>query len=227
MTPARRWPIRPFIPAAIAAVTIPPIVWIGTVIGSKRRDLLYAEAVHLYWLAIAIAAASLLALVYSFVHSLSDETPDRRWRIRPFIAAAIMVFAIPPIVMTASLIEYLILDPLDGKSIGLWQFVGGIAAGSVLSIVYGVAHSLVITMAIVSGTRILIHKHFDSVWASLLLGAVFGLIVLGTPPLELELWPYLMIAGGGASALNWWVVVRPLRISRFARGNPPRPASIS
>lgn len=227
MTPDRRWPIWPFVPAAITIATIPPILWIGTVIESKWRDLLYAEAAGLYRLTIAIAGGSLLVLVYSFVRSLSDEMPDRRWRIRPFIAAAIMVFAIPPIFMNASLIVITVSYLPDGKFIGLWQLVTGIAGGSLLALVYGIAHSLVVTMAIVGGTRILIHKHFDSVWASLLLGAVLGLIVLDTPPLELELWPYLMIAGGAASALNWWIVVRPLRISRLAHGKSSRPSPIS
>jgi hypothetical protein len=192
----------------------------GTVIESKARDLLYGEAVHLYWLAIAIAGASLLGIVYSFVRSLSDEMPDRRWRIRPFVAAAVMVVAIPPIAWTTTMPEMIIREFLDGKTHGLWQLAIGMAGGSLLALVYSIAHSLVITMAIVGGTRILLHKRRDSIWASLLLGAPLALIVLGIPPVDLELWPYLMIAGSAAAALNWQIVIRPLRMSRLTLGAP-------
>jgi hypothetical protein len=225
-TPARRWPIWPFVPAAIVIATIPPILWTGTVIPFMVREFLDGNAVGLYQLATAVTGGSLLALVYGFVRSLSDGTPERWWRIRPFIAAVVMVVAIPSLVWIGHLVEIMILDGTTYDP-DLWQLAKGIVGGSLITLIYGLPHSLLVTTAIVGGTRILIHRRLDSIWASLLLGAPLGLIVLGTPPVERESLPYLMIAAGAASALNWWIVVRPLRISRLAHGKPPRPSPIS
>jgi hypothetical protein len=216
-SPTRRWPIWPFIPAAIVVVAIPSIGQIALRAGGLSSD----KVIVSWLLAVAIAAGSLLALVYGFVRSLSDEAPHRWRRIRPYIATAVMVVTIPPFVWTGYVIEFTTHDLLDGKNIDLWQLAGAIAGGSLLALVYGMAHSLLVTMAIVGGTRILIHKRLDSIWASLLLGALLALIVLGIPPADLG-WPFLMISGGAASALNWWIVVRPLRMRRLAHGSPPQ-----
>lgn len=218
---ARRWPIWPFVPAAILVATIPPILWSGTAVKIIVREFLDGEAYRLWQLAVAIVGISLLALVYGFVRSLSDKRPGRWWRLRPFIAAGVMVVAIPSLAWIGHSIGTMLLEgmPYDPD---LWQFVAGMVGGSLITLVYGLPHSLLITTAIVGGTRILIHKRLDSIWASALLGAPLGLIVLGTPPVDPETLPYLMVAAGAASALNWWIVVRPFRLARLAHGQPPR-----
>ena len=222
MTPDRRWPIWPFVPAAIMIVTIPPSAWSGTAIEFIVREILDGEFFRLWQLAVPIAGGSLLALVYGFVRSLSDERPDRQWRIRPFVAAVVMVVAIPSLVWIGHMIEIMISD---GKAydFDLWQLAMGIVGGSLIVLIHGLPHSLLVTIAIVGGSRILIHKRLDSIWPSLLLGAPLALIVLGMPPVGRSEWPYLMIAGSAAAALNWWIVVRPLRKRRLAHGSPPQP----
>jgi hypothetical protein len=189
------------------------------------HELLDGEAFRLWQLAVAIAGGSLLALVYGFVRSLSDEMPTRRWRIRPFIAAAIMVVVTPSLVWVGHLVVFTIRDLLDGKTYGLWQLAAAMAGGSLIALFHGLPHSLLVTFAIVGGNRILIR--LDSIWASLLLGAPLALIVLGIVPVDRSEWPYLMIAGSAASALYWWIVVRPLRISRLAHGKPSLPSPTS
>ena len=222
MTPGRRWPIWPFVPAAIMIVTIPPSAWSGTAIEFIVREILDGEFFRLWQLAVPIAGGSLLALVYGFVRSLSDERPDRQWRIRPFVAAVVMVVAIPSLVWIGHMIEIMISD---GKAydFDLWQLAMGIVGGSLIVLIHGLPHSLLVTIAIVGGSRILIHKRLDSIGPSLLLGAPLALIVLGMPPVGRSEWPYLMIAGSAAAALNWWIVVRPLRKRRLAHGSPPQP----
>jgi hypothetical protein len=121
------------------------------------------------------------------------------------------------------MIEVTIRYLLGGKAIDSGQFAAAIAGGSLLALVYGIAHSLLVTTAIIGGTRLLIHKRLDSIWASLLLGTPVALIVSGIPPADGDVWPYLMIAGSVAAALNWWIVVRPLRKRRLAHGSPPQP----
>ena len=222
MTPGRRWPIWPFVPAAIVIVILAPSAWSGTAIEFIVREILDGEFFRLWQLAVPIAGGSLLALVYGFVRSLSDERPDRQWRIRPFVAAVVMVVAIPSLVWIGHMIEIMISD---GKAydFDLWQLAMGIVGGSLIVLIHGLPHSLLVTIAIVGGSRILIHKRLDSIGPSLLLGAPLALIVLGMPPVGRSEWPYLMIAGSAAAALNWWIVVRPLRKRRLAHGSPPQP----
>jgi hypothetical protein len=223
MTPARRWPIWPFVPAAIVVVVIAPAAWSGIAIEFIVRELLDGEYFRLWQLTVPIAGGSLLALVYGFVRSLPDERPNRWWRIRPFIGAVVMVVAIPSLVWIGHTVEIMMSD---GKAYNfdLWQLAVGIVGGSLITLIHGLPHSLLVTTAIVGGSRILIHKRHDSIWASLLLGAPLALIVLGMPPVGLGEWPYLMIAGSAASALHWWIVIRPLRIRRLANGSPAQPS---
>lgn len=208
------WPIWPFIPGAIVVVAIPLTIWIDTVIGSGVPAFLYEWGYRLWQVATVALGTSLVALLYGFVRSLSGRISDRRWRFRPFIAAAVMVPAIPSIVWTACVIEFLIRDALSGKAPGALELLKAIAGGSILSIIYGFPHALLVATAIVGGSCFMIHKRLDTIWASLLLGAGLGLIGLGMPPVDPELWPYLMIAGSGASALFWRIAVQPLRLVR-------------
>ncbi len=210
----RRWPIWPFIPAAIVVVAIPLTVWIDTVTGLGLRTYLSGWGSRLWQLATLVFGTSLVALLYGFVRSVSGEISDRRWRFRPFIAAVFIVFAIPSITWTAYAIEFLTRDAMAGKAHGVLDVIKGIAGGSLLSIIYGFPHALLVATAIVGGSCCLIHKRLDTIWASLFLGAGLGLIVLGMPPVDPELWPHLMIAGGSASVLFWRIVVHPLRIVR-------------
>jgi hypothetical protein len=212
--PGRRWPIWPFIPAVIMVVAIPLTVWIDDMAGLGVRAFLYSWGGRLWQIATVVFGTSLVALLYGFVRSLLGEISDRRWRLRPFIAAAFMVFAIPSIAWTAYAIEFLARDAMTGKALGALDVIKAIAGGSLLAIIYGFPHALLVATAIVGGNCCLIHKRLDTIWASTFLGAGLGLIVLGMPPIDPGLWPYLMIAGGGASALFWRIVVHPLRIAR-------------
>jgi hypothetical protein len=225
MTPVRRWPVWPFVPAAITVSVLAPIAWSDTAIEFVVREFLGGELFRLWRLTVAITGCSLLALVYGFVRSLPDERPNRRWRNRPFIAAGVMVIVIPSLFWTGSMIEIAITNDMNYE-IGLQQLARGIAGGSLIALIYGLPHSLLVTIAIVGGSRLLIHGNLDSIWASLLLGVPLALIALGILPVEREMWPYLMIAGGGASALHWWMVVRPLRMRRPTHGAPPQPLPI-
>jgi hypothetical protein len=222
MTPARQWPIWPFVPAAITVGVLAPIAWSGTAVEFILREFLGGELYRLWRLAVPITGGSLLVLLYGFVRSLPEERPNRWWRIRPFIAAGVMVVAIPSLFWTSSIVEIMNSDGM-AYDIDLWRLVGGIAGGSLIALIYGLPHALLVTIAIVGASRLLIHRHLDSVWASLLLGAPLALIVLGIPPVEGDLWPYLVIAGSGASALHWWIVVRPFRMRRLMHGAPPQP----
>jgi hypothetical protein len=222
MTPARRWPIWPFVPAAIVVGILAPVAWSSTAIEFIVRELLDGKLYRLWQLAVPIIGSSLLMLLYGFVRSLPNERPNRRWRIRPFIAAGVMVVVIPSLFWTGSMIEIAISNDMNYE-IGLWQLASGILGGSLITLIYGLPHSLLVTTVIVGGNRILIHGRLDSVWPSLLLGAPLALIVLGILPVEWSMWPYLAIAGSGASALHWWIVVRPLRMRRLVHGAPPQP----
>jgi hypothetical protein len=223
MTPARRWPIWPFVPAAIVIAVLAPTAWSGTAVEFIVRKFLDGEFFRLWQLAVPIAGTSLLALVYGFVRSLSDEKPDRRWRFRPYVAAGAMVIAIPSLFWIGHMIEIAITDDGMTYDIDLCQLAMGIVGGSLIVLIHGLPHTLLVTIAIIGGSRILIHKRLDSIWPSLLLGALLAQIVLGVPPVGRSDWPYLMVAGSVAAALNWWIVVRPLRKRRLAHGSPPQP----
>jgi hypothetical protein len=153
---------------------------------------------------------------------------------RPIIAALLMVIVIPPIVWIGLAAEYTVKDLSGGRHVEVWELIETLAGGSILALVLGFKESLLGTLAIVGGSRLLIRWKLDSMGASLLLGGLIGLTVFDAPSVLLGLdkgmtlaqavagrtwqgcWPYFGVAAAAASALNWRVVIRPLRQSRLA-----------
>lgn len=153
---------------------------------------------------------------------------------RPIIAALLMVILIPPIVWIGLAAEYTVKDLSGGRPMEMWELIETLAGGSILALVLGMKESLLGTLAIVGGSRLLIWWKLDSIWASLLLGGLIGLTVFDAPSVLLGLdkgmtlaeavadrtwqacWPYFGAAAAAASALNWRIVIRPLRQSRLA-----------
>jgi hypothetical protein len=165
---------------------------------------------------------------------IRNEILDRRRRMRPFVAALLMLIAIPPIVWTGLAAEFTIRDLSMGRDFGFWDLMNHVASGSILAIIIGFKESLLGTLAIVGGSRLLLRWRFDAIWVSLLLGALVGLTVFDAPSVLLGLdlgkspaqaiadrtwqgcWPYFGIAATMAAALNWWIVIRPKRNERRA-----------
>jgi len=148
---------------------------------------------------------------------------------RPVIAALLMVMLIPPMVWIGLAVEYTIKDILDGRHVGVRQLIEALAGGSIIALFLGFKESLLGTLTIVGGSRLLIRWKLDSIWTSLLLGGLIGLTVFDAPSVLLDLdkgmtlaqaiadrtwqgcWPYFGAAAASASALNWQIVIRPLR----------------
>ena len=159
---------------------------------------------------------------------------------RPVIAAFLLVIVIPPIAWSGLAIERTIADLLNGRHVGVWNLIRVLFGGSIVALFLGFMESLLGTLAIVGGSRLLIRWRFDSVWPSLLLGVMVGLTVFDALSVLLGLdkgktlaqavadrtwqgcWPYFGIAAGVASILNWHIVIRPLRLSRLERDEQRR-----
>jgi len=153
---------------------------------------------------------------------------------RPIIAALLMVILIPPIVWIGLAAEYTVKDLSGGQHVEMWDLIETLAVGSILALILGFKESLLGTLAIVGGSRLLIRWKLDSMGASLLLGVLIGLTVFDAPSVLLGLdkgmtlaqavadrtwqgcWPYFGVAAAAASALNWRIFIRPLRQSRLA-----------
>jgi hypothetical protein len=153
---------------------------------------------------------------------------------RPVIAALLIIVLIPPMVWIGLAVEFTIKDLLGGQHVGARQLIETLAGGSIIALFFGFKESLLGTLAIVGGSRLLIRWKLDSIGASLLLGGLIGLTVFDAPSVLLGLdrgktlaqaiadrtwqgcWPYFGVAAAAASAVNWRIVIRPLRQSRQA-----------
>jgi hypothetical protein len=159
------------------------------------------------------------------------------WAPRPLAPEIIAVLILTPLTpfLVTLLAGIVIGHAVESGHFKLWGFIKFIAFTSAIAVFAGIRESFLGSPVIVSLGGVLARFRIDSLWVSLILGAVVGLTVPDAPSVLLDIadgqswqeaithrtwrgfWPFFGIVASMMSLLNWRMTIRPRRLERLAQ----------